>query len=66
MSENGDVLSSWVLRRFIITIWAVFDVDAKELLKRRDVGIHEDVLGHPFLLQFGLQPGFDSIATTGV
>jgi len=30
------------------------------------VVLHKDVLGRPSLLQFGLQPGFDSIATTSV
>ena len=47
-------------------VFIVFDIDAKNLLKRRDMVFHEDVLGHSFLLQFRLQPGFDSIATMGV
>jgi len=47
-------------------VFVVFDVDAKKLLKRRDMVFHEDVLSYPSLLQFGLQPGFDSITTTDV
>ena len=45
-------------------VFAVFDVNAKKLLKRRDVVFHEDVLGHPSLTQFGLQPGFDILGNT--
>jgi len=47
-------------------VFVVFDVDAKKLLKRQDMVFHEDVLSHPSLLQFGLQPGFDSIITTDI
>jgi len=43
-----------------------YDTGNVFILKRRDMVFHEDVLGHPSSLQFGLQPGFDSIATTGV
>ena len=45
-------------------VFAVFDVNAKKLIKRRDIVFHEDVLGHPFLRQYGLQPGFDILWNT--
>jgi len=47
-------------------VFAVCDVGAKKLLRRRDMVFHKDVLGHSSLLQLGLQPHFDSIAATGV
>ena len=45
-------------------VFAVCNVNTKKLLKRRDVVFHEDVLGHPSLQQYSLQPGFDILGNT--
>jgi len=39
-------------------IFAVFDVNAKKLIKRIDI------VGHPSLQQYGLQPGLDILENT--
>jgi len=45
-------------------IFAVFDVNAKKVLKRRDVVFHEEVLGHPLLRQYRLKPGYNILGNS--
>jgi len=45
-------------------IFAVFDVNAKKVLKRQDVAFYKEVLGYPSLRQFGLQPGYDILGNS--